>query len=209
MSSTSAESLTVPPGYRMDARSRLVPEAKIKTIDKLRDDVVQLIARKAKLERERLQAFKRDTFSEIESFVELSAQEYGVALGGTKGNVQLLSFDGRYKVLRAVAERIQFDERLQAAKALIDECLRDWSEGSNTNLVAIVQDAFRVDAAGELRIGSILSLRRHDIDDERWKSAMDAINDAVQVVGSKSYVRVYERDARGKYQPISLDIAGV
>jgi hypothetical protein len=28
-------------------------------------------------------------------------------------------------------------------------------------------------------------------------------------VGSKTYVRFYERDAQGQYQPISLDIAAV
>jgi hypothetical protein len=38
---------------------------------------------------------------------------------------------------------------------------------------------------------------------------MQAIGDAVQVVGSKSYVRFHRRDANGQYQAISLDIAGV
>jgi len=37
-----------------------------------------------------------------------------------------------------------------------------------------------------------------------------AIGEAVQVVGSKSYIRVYERIGEtDQYQPIALDIAGV
>jgi len=97
-----------------------------------------------------------------------------------------------------------------AAKELIDECLRDWTEGARAELRALIADAFRVDQAGKIRTGSVLALRRLDITDERWLRAMQAIGDAVQVVGSKSYVRAYERnDATGQYEAISLDIAGV
>jgi hypothetical protein len=36
---------------------------------------------------------------------------------------------------------------------------------------------------------------------------MDAISEAIQVVGSKSYIRVYERSEVGEYRPIALDVA--
>ena len=56
----------------------------------------------------------------------------------------------------------------------------------------------------------MLALRRHDFDDPRWLKAMDAIADAVQVTGSKSYVRIYERIGETeRYQPISLNISEV
>ncbi|HDL4195665.1 TPA: DUF3164 family protein, partial [Mannheimia haemolytica] len=45
--------------------------------------------------------------------------------------------------------------------------------------------------------------------DARWNQAMTAISDSVQVIGSKGYIRFYKRDENGKYQPISLDMAGV
>ncbi|WP_257720381.1 DUF3164 family protein [Candidatus Sodalis pierantonius] len=55
-----------------------------------------------------------------------------------------------------------------------------------------------------------MQLRRHDITDPRWLRAMDALAEAVQVVSSKSYIRLYERiDETGQYRPLSLDIAGV
>jgi len=57
---------------------------------------------------------------DVGAFIQLSAEKYEVKVGGNKGNVSLLSFDGRYKIVRQVAENITFDERLQAAKALID-----------------------------------------------------------------------------------------
>lgn len=206
----STETQYIPEGYRLDAKGRLIPEDQIKEIDQLRDELVRSIVDRACELRDDLSDFKNDTFSEIEAFVETSANEYDVHLGGKKGNVQLVSFDGRYKVLRAIQESITFDERLQAAKSLIDECLREWTADARPEVATIVQDAFRVDAAGNIRTGQVLGLRRLNIQDKRWLNAMDAISDAVQITGSKSYVRLYERvGTTNQYKSISLDIAGV
>lgn len=199
----------IPDGYRIDARGRLIPEAQIKPIDLARDQLVLDIVGGATKLSTQLQAFKRGAFDDIEALVALSAEQYGVSLGGKKGNVQLVSFDGRYKVLRAIADRITFDERLQAAKVLIDECLTDWTDQGPGELRVIVQDAFDVDKAGSINVGKILSLRRLKIDDARWKRAMDAISDAVQVIGTTPYLRVYERiGSSDKYQLLNLDVAG-
>lgn len=200
----------IPEGYRTDAKGRLIPEDTIKPIDKARDEIVQELVTKARELNRALGQFKAAAFGDIESFVQLSAEEYGVSVGGRKGNVTLVSFDGQYKIQRAIQDYITFDERLEAAKSLIDECLRDWTDGARSEVKVIVQDAFRTDKQGNLRTGAVLALRRHDFDDPRWLKAMDAISDAVQVTGSKSYVRLYERIGDSdQYKPISLDIAGV
>lgn len=201
---------TIPAGYRRDAQGRLIPQATIKPIDLARDQLVaELIAKGRALSRA-IAEFKAAAFGDIQAFVQLSAEQYGVHVGGKKGNISLLSFDGRYKVLRAVQESIAFDERLQAAKELIDECLREWTEGARPEVVALVNDAFHVDNAGNISTARVLALRRLDIADERWQRAMTAIGDAVQVVGSKSYVRLYERVGDSdQYRQIPLDIAGV
>ena len=200
---------TIPDGYREDRNGRLVPENQIKAIDRQRDELVQEKIVRALALREQLRAFKRGAFDDIAAFVQLSAEQYGARLGGDKGNVTLLSFDGRYKLIRAIQDSITFDERLQAAKALIDECLNDWTEGARAELRTLVNNAFRVDQDGNIKTGEVLSLRRLKFDDTRWQQAMTAISDAVTVVGSKTYVRFYERDERGQYLPISLDVAGV
>lgn len=200
---------TIPAGYRRDPQGRLVAEALIKPIDMTRDALVQEIVAAWKEENARLKALKNRAFDDIAAFIELSAEQYRVRVGGKKGNVTLISFDGQYKVVRQIQDAIRFDERLQAAKALIDECLTEWTENARAELRAIVNDAFRVDQAGNIRTAQVLGLRRLPIEDKRWQRAMHAIGEAVQVVGSKPYVRVYERDANDKYQPISLDMAGV
>lgn len=200
----------VPEGFWQDAQGRLVPESMVKPIDQERDRLVKhLVDRASELSTE-LADFKAVAFGDIEAFIELSAEQYSAKVGGKKGNVTLYSYDGRYKIQRAVQESIVFDERLQAARALIDDCLRDWTQGARPEVVTLVNDAFRTDTKGEIRTARVLALRRLEIRDERWQRAMTAIGEACQVIGSKSYIRVYERIGDSdQYKAISLDIAGV
>lgn len=203
---------TVPPGFMADSAGRLVPIETVRPVDIERDKLVLEIVEKAKILSAAISTFKGAVFGDIEAFVELSAEQYGVRLRGAagKGNVSLASFDGRYKVQRAVAESISFDERLIAAKALIDECITDWSAGSRPEIHALINNAFQVDKAGKINTGRVLGLRRLEINDERWQAAMRAIGEAVQVVGSKSYVRVYERIGNTEqFRAIALDVASV
>jgi hypothetical protein len=200
---------TIPAGHWRDAKGRLVPESQIKPIDKARDELVRELFAKAERVHQVLAEFKRQAFADIAAFIELSAEQYDVDVGGKKGNVSLLSFDGALRVQRAIADRITFDERLLTAKALIDECLREWTAEARPEIATLVNKAFEVDQAGNIRVGSVLSLRRYAIDDPRWKKAMDTIGDAVQVESTSSYVRFHRRDANGAYQALSLDIAGV
>lgn len=200
---------TIPDGYKMDARGHLVPITMIRPIDLARDSLVLEITAKAKELAEQIATMKAGFFADIAAFVALSAEQYEVKLGGDKGNVQLLSFDGRYKVLRAISETLVFDERLQAAKALIDACLQRWSEGAQPEIKVLINDAFQVDNSGNINTGRVLGLRRLAIDDVEWQRAMTAIGEALQVSGSRSYIRVYERvGTSNKYQAISLDLAG-
>lgn len=205
-----AEQIQVPEGFRLDAQGRHVPESMIKPLDLMRDELVMTIVGKTQELNQALADFKAKVFGDVDALVTIAADEYGAKLGGTKGNVTLFSYDGRFKVVRAKADNIRFDERLQGAKALIDECLQEWVKGSRPEIITLINDAFKVDQAGNIRTGSVLALRRLEITDERWTRAMQAISDAVTVVTTSSYVRVYERVGdTDQYQPISLDIAKV
>lgn len=204
------ETKPIPEGYMQDAKGALWPKDTMREIDLLRDELVREIVSRAKAQSEALAQFKAGVFGDIESFIQLSGEKYGVKMGGIKGNVSLLSFDGRYKVQRAVAESLAFDERLQVAKELIDQCIHEWSQGSRSEIRALINDAFQVDKEGRVNSARILSLRRLDIKDEKWNRAMLAIGESIQVAGSKTYFRVYERVGdTDQYRPISLDIAAV
>lgn len=202
--------LTIPDGYRADYEGRLVPESMIKPIDRTRDELVRELAKNAAVFNTALRDFKARVFADINAFVELSAEQYGIALDGKKGNLTLYSYDGAFKIQVAIAEHIVFDERLQAAKQLIDECIIAWSQGSRDEIKVLVQSAFQTDKEGKINTGRVLALRRLDIHEEKWQMAMKAIGESLQVVGSKEYVRFYERiGGSDQYRPISLDVAAV
>lgn len=199
----------VPDGYKLDSQGRLVPIELIREIDLMRDELVLRLFALARLQAEDLAKLKALMFSEIAAFISLSADQYDVTIGGKKGNVTLMSYDGRYKLQRAIQESLVFDERLQAAKALIDACLQRWSQGSQPEIKVLINDAFQVDKEGNINTGRVLGLRRLAITDPEWLQAMTAIGESLQVAGSRSYVRLYERVGESdKYVPLSLDLAG-
>ena len=199
-----------PAGYWQDQHGNLVPDAKVKDIDKLRHQVVTDLCVMAKERSAALSKFKLDAMQEVAALVSTSMEQYGVKSGGTKGNVTLVSFDGKYKLVRQMQDHIVFGEQLMAAKELIDECVQEWSEGANDNIRVLVGHAFQTDKEGKINTGRVLALRRLAIKDEKWQQAMQAIADSMQTASTKPYIRFYERmDATGEYRPISLDVAAV
>ena len=199
----------IPEGYLKDAQGRLVPREMVKDIDLARDALVtEIVANTLNLSA-LLKSFKEKTMGDIEAFVQLSAERFGANLGGDKGNITLRSFDGQFKVCRDMDERLVFDERLQVAKALIDECIVEWSDGARAELRALITDAFQVDKQGRVNTKRILALKRVNIENETWKRAMDAIAESVQVAATRAYVRIYERQDDGSYRQISLDLSAV
>ena len=201
----------IPEGYMKNSRGGFDPISTVKEIDKLRDQMVKEIVKKTLEESEKLAEIKKEFFKTIQAFVELSSEKYGLKFGGKKGNMTFMSYDGEFKVLVAVNENIIFDERLQIAKELIDQCIKDWSNGSCDEIKALVQDAFYVGKSGNINKNRILGLRRLDIQDERWQQAMAAISDSIQVSDSKQYVRIYRRNPNDadKYDLVNLDISSL
>lgn len=197
----------IPDGYKADSRGRLVPIESIKEIDLARDELVAELVAKAREINEALAAFRDRSNQDIDAFVDLSCEKYGVTLGGEKGNLTLSSYCGRYRVCRDVQETLTFDEKLKAAKKLVDECLEDWSSEGRSEIRTLVGDVFQVDSKGRINTKRVLSLRKHKFKDPRWVKAMEAIADSLSVAVSRSYIRIYQRDEKGNYSQLCLDLA--
>jgi hypothetical protein len=195
--------------YMENSHGSLVPKAHIHAIDLLRDQTVMNIVKQTEEINKILRFFKMQTMRDIDAFVQLSAEKYKVKWGGKRGNITLLSFNGEYKVIRSINDYIVFDERLQIAKEQIDNCAKKWSDGSRSEIKALINYAFQVDKTGKISTERILGLRRLDIKDPDWLKAMELISDSIQVTGSKEYVRIYKRNKEGKYDQIDLDFAAL
>lgn len=203
------EQIEIPKGYMEDSLERLVPIKNIKPIDLDRDKVVKKLATRAEKLSAALAAFRTEASAEIDAFLDRSAARYGVSMAGEKGHVTLSSYDGRRRIQVAEAERLEFDEGLQVARKLVNKCLRRWSRNATQEIKALISDAFKVDQKGRLDARRILELRRLEIEDEEWAQAMQAISDSVKVARSKRYLRIQRRAEDGKYELISLSLAGV
>lgn len=191
-----------------DAKGRLVPKSTIKTALLLEDETVRTIMHHAAALNAQLARFKDHTLGDITDLVALLAQQYDVTKGGDKGNTTLNSYDGLMQVKLAVADQVAFGPQLQAAKALVDECLIEWASESHAALRVIVQDAFDTEKEGHVTPAKLFPLLRYDIEDARWQRAMDAIRDAIQIRGSKEYLLFYRREkATDRWQRVTINLA--
>lgn len=204
------QAVAIPAGFVMNAAGHLVPEHQVREHDKLRDGIARDLAEEAVRLNAALAAFKAKALGDVADLISISSAKYGVTLGGKKGNVSITTYDGAYKIERAYAERIVFTEEILAAKELIDQCIRAWSEGANNHLRVLVDRAFRANRQGQIKTNDVLSLLRVEIEDPDWKMAMQALKDSVQVNGTAVYIRVYKRHGNtDQYLPINLNLAGV
>ncbi|MCX8957195.1 DUF3164 family protein [Erwinia psidii] len=201
--------ILVPEGYMKDRKGRLVPVAQVSDYDREMDAFVRTRVAEAKAESQRIAEFKQKSFGDCHAWLELAAEKFGRKPGGIKGNVTFSSFDGSQQIKIAVQDRLAFGPELQVAKDMIDECLKAWSVGADEKLLTLITDAFDVDKEGKLNTGRIISLRQLNIQDELWQQAMEALNKALVVSVTSTYINFREQDANGKMANIPLDIAGV
>ena len=195
--------------YMRDAKGRLTPESLVKPQDLLQDEMVRTVIGYAQDLSAQVARFRCHCFDDIGDFDALLAQEYGGhARESLKGNRTYMSYDGCLKVQVQIAERVAFGPELQIARDLVDECLGDWASDARDEIRTLVGHTFQVDKEGEISRSAIYSLLRLDIDDERWKRAMEAIRDAMRVIGSKTYIRCYRRaNPDTGWQPVTIDLA--
>ncbi len=210
MSTTQTPAPTIPDGYLQNAQGHLVPVDNVRPIDQLRDNVVMELYKEGEQLHEALKAYKAKCFETIEALIQTSAEQYQATLGGTKGNVTLTSYDGRFRIMRSRSTQISFSEEIEAAKILIGNCIDRWSADASDNIKAIVNRAFKTNRDGQLKTDAVLDLLRLEIQDEEWKRAMDALRDSMFANGTATYVRLYQRiETTNRYQLVPLDLASV
>ncbi|AZB57242.1 DUF3164 family protein [Cereibacter sphaeroides] len=194
--------------YMRDATGGLRPKELVKPADQLIDETVRRIMGYGVALSDQVARFKGHTFDDVGALTALLDQEYGVQVGGRKGNMTLTSFDGRMRVEIRQQDCFDFGPELQQAKALIDECLTEWAADSRPEIRDIVTRAFNTDRPGQVNRSEIFMLLRLEITDPRWLAAMRAIRDAIRVVGSKTYVRLQMRSSfDGAWESVTIDLA--
>lgn len=194
--------------YMENARGALVPEELIRPAARLEDEMVRKMLHFAIDLNRQIARFKGHSIGDIGDLLALLEQDHGLRKGGSRGNMTFMTIDGLQKVTVQVADFIAFGPELQIAKGLIDECLNEWASDSRPEIRAIVTRAFNTDREGQINRSELFMLMRLDIVDERWQRAVKAIREAIRVVGSKEYIRFYQRkNQQARWEAITIDLA--
>ena len=184
----------------------------VRVDEKIKDELVRSIMTRVEGKREDMISFKSDILAQIQTYIELLRDEYGLdpMSKSRVGNFSLQSFDGMLKIQIAVSQHIEFDEKLTLAKEKIDTYLKEITKDAGGELKTLIMKVFEVDKKGNINAKQVLSLKSYDITHPIWLEAMDLIDKAVEIVGSKSYLRFYRRDSvDGKYEAVSLDFSSI
>lgn len=193
--------------FMRDARRNLMAYGTIKAQRVLEDEMVRKVMFFARDLSDQIKRFKGHTFEDLAAFQSLLEQQYGVPPSTGKGNCSYTSFDDTMKVEVKIADQIAFGPELQAAKRLVDECLKEWGADSHEALRSLVNRVFSVEKEGQINRGELFSMLAMEIADERWQRAMDAIRDSIRVIGTKAYLRFRIRDDDGAWSTVTIDLA--
>ncbi|EOB9552166.1 DUF3164 family protein [Vibrio vulnificus] len=200
----------IPQGWKLDRKGRLVQESDIDAYDIEMDAFVMKHINKALEIKTMMSEFKEEVYADCYAFMELLAEKYDTKVGGKKGGVSFTSFDGKKQIRICVQDRFVLGPELKVAEKLMKECAKDWSSKSEREIKTIIHGLFETDKEGSISVSKIMDFRRkykNVSEDPRWIKAMEAIDDALRVVGSKTYLNFKERNGEDKYLNIPLDIA--
>lgn len=194
--------------YMPNAKGALVPVELVKPMDKLRDEAVRKVMTYALDISAQIARFRAHCMDDLAGLDALLEQEYGAKPGGTKGNRTYQTLDGLMKVQVAINDFETAGPELQVAKALVVECMNDWTSDARAEVRALITRAFDTDKEGKVNLKEIKKLKTLAIEDPRWMEAMRAIDDAINVVYSKQYVRFHVRKSvQDDWTAVTVDIA--
>lgn len=194
--------------YMANAKGALVPLELVKPLDKLRDETVRKVMDYALDISARIARFRAHCMDDLDAFDAVMEQEYGAKPGGTKGNRTYTTIDGLMRVQVAINDFETAGPALQTAKSLVDECLNEWTADARAEVRALITRAFDTDKEGKVNLKEIKKLKTLQISDERWLSAMRAIEDAIDVAYSKQYIRFSVRKSvEDDWTAVTVDIA--
>lgn len=192
---------------RWDGHERQASRMKAREL--LASDMAEAMVSEAVETQATLRTIKERWFADVDAFIQLILEEYGVRLSGARGGNTFENHDLTRKVQISVADQKTVNQAIIPAQALVNEILDDLTGQSDPNLRLIVNAAFsRHPASGRISIERILGLKNLKLNHPRWPSAEQALSDAVETIGSRMYLRFYHRETSQKpWQQVELNFS--
>ncbi|NEX47628.1 DUF3164 family protein [Pseudotabrizicola algicola] len=194
--------------YMADGKGGLRAVENVPTMKRLQDEQVRKIFGFAFALAAQIARFKGHVYEDLGSFDALMMQDYGLTVGGPKGNRTYSTFDGLMKVEVRIQDRIAYGPEMQIAKMLFDKVLNERAAGADPLIRSIITSAFDTDKEGQINRANVFVLLNVQDDDPEFRKGQEAIRAAMHVIGSKSYLRFQHRDAYdAPWQTLTIDLA--
>jgi len=152
----------------------------------------------------------QDTIVKVKAAVEKIVDAYIETLAlpaDWKGNMEIISYDGKVKLQVKSNPVLEFSESIHTAKARLDLLLEKWAAGSRDEIKLLVQRAFVTNRKGQMDKRAILGLRTLNIKDPEWQAIMELISDSVKVINRKRYIMLLVRNEKDEWENINLNWA--
>jgi hypothetical protein len=197
-------------GKWMNSGGNFIPANRIPKIFKLRDaTVIKILKRMSKLEA-MMKKIKADNFADVDAYLKKLAISSGLKNKTIAGNITLSSYDNLNRIELSINHIEGFDEQLNAAKTLIDECIIGWSKDSNKNLKIVIDEAFKLDSQKRFNTNAVWSLTKLDIKDQKWQKAMELVKNSRQKYESRQYMRIAKRKShKGLFKNVNLNFSAI
>lgn len=188
-----------------------VPVSAIPKIELLKDKTAQQMAKKFEDMNKKLQVLKDWTFDKADELSELQLKYYeleGRDTSNFKGGFSFYSYDKTIKVEVNVGQRLEFDDKINLAKAEIDEYCKELTAEQNADIITIVNGAFTT-SRGNLDHKKILQLFSYKIKHPRWLKAMEILKESITTNHSKRYIKVSVKNENGEYEQINIQFSSL
>ena len=191
-----------------------IPTNRITRSEKLKEQKLETLLRKAKRMNEQLTALKVEMADAADEIYEAVMAENGVNKTEWKGNFRVKNFNGSVMLEVDVNERIEFDDALIAvAKNHFDEFLTTGTGGVDEMIRQLIADAFN-NSKGRLDAKKITNLLKYRsrIDAAKYPSfhaAIDAIEKSISRPSSKRYFRISQKDEFQKMTAVDLNFSSI
>ncbi|MFN8238606.1 MAG: DUF3164 family protein [Chitinophagales bacterium] len=188
-----------------------VPVKSIRPLDLTKNNIAVKMADKFIKSNQMLTELKDWAFKESDKIYEAQLKAYefeGKQTAAMKGNFTFFSYDKSIKVEVQIGNKMEFDDKINIAKAMIDEYLQDLVKGQSSDVILIVNNAF-VTSRGKLDHKKILNLFTLKIKAPKWIAAMEILKESITTNISKRYIKVWQRDDQGEYQIINVQFSAL
>lgn len=177
---------------------------------RLKERNAYIIARESKAINKRLRNFKQ-LVERLSDDVYRKAMEEFKAKSDGKGNFTWFNFDRSIKIEVSISDRIDFDDlAIKASKEKLDNFLTENLISNMEFIKDLVIDAFST-SRGKIDAKKVFQLMKYrtKIHHPLFQEAINILSEGIRRPGSKTYFRIWEREADGSYKLIELNFSAL